>query len=123
MSEVAEENAVDLATWRELTEKAAYMQGITLVWPSEPDMKPRDAKTRETYAPIDDDAQAFRLASQLIMHIEHLKNHKHVYNRVHVGVHGFGHVGSEVTYRYDRNKAMRLAIVHAAAAMYDEQQR
>lgn len=112
------EQEIDLATWKELTSRAAYLQGIELLWSSEPDLKPRNAKTLETYAPLDDDGHAFRLANQLIMRIEHGKNYKHVFNRVSVSVHGRGHVGAEVTYKSDRNEAMRRAICLTAYELY-----
>ena len=114
MSDVAAENEISVERWRDLTDCAARLQGITLLWPNDPTLKPRNAATLETYAPLDDDAQAFRLMTQLLMTIGYLKNYKNRVDRISVHVQGRSIVGAEVSYKTDRNEAMRLAIVLTA---------
>lgn len=112
------EQEIDMSLWKELTSRAAYLQGFALEWPQDDGWKPYIIGSREIYAPLEYDGQSFRLANQLIMRIEHGKNHKHVYNRVTVSVQGRCHVGAEITYKSDRNEAMRRAIVLTAYELY-----
>ena len=109
---------IDVDEWRDLTSKAAYVQGITLLWPSEPDLKPRNARTHETYAPLDDDMQAFRLSNQLAMRIEHGKNHKNQFDRVTVSIPWQPLASATVKYGSDCNAAVRRAISLTAAELY-----
>jgi hypothetical protein len=56
--------------WKDLTARAARAAGIELLWSSEPDLKPRRKDTMQTFAPLDDDGDAFRLMVQLQMTVE-----------------------------------------------------
>lgn len=107
--------------WKSLTAMAAHMQGVTLIWSSEPDLKPRSKDTMQTYAPIDDDGDAFRLANHLILRIEHVRPMRGRYDRVMVSAAGRGNLSEEVLYGSDRDAAVRLAIVRVAAQMFADQ--
>jgi hypothetical protein len=106
-------------TDRELTEAAARAVGIKIEWWHEGTSMERAVRVddEETFGPLEEDGDAFRLMVALNMRVEPARTMHGSYDRVSVTVTGRGHIGSTIMYGSDPRAAWRRAIVETAAAL------